>query len=154
MSPRPDSLALRDARLCWAGLTCLVLDCVKEHTALRNVSPRGLVASLVLAAILPTLAFYGAGSPIAAVNPTPVTIPPPTVAYTPAPQPFQEASPPAPNQQATPAPRLSAMPAAAPTPRLAAAPRAADRSRLMLALGGIVVVGGMLVGLIGILRSR
>jgi len=81
-------------------------------------------------------------------------MPPPTAAHTPALQPFQEARAPALAQQATPAPQLSATPAAVPTPRLAAAPPVADRSLMMLALGGVVVVGGLLVGLIGMLRSR
>jgi hypothetical protein len=120
----------------------------------RNVSSCGLVASLILAAILLTLALYRAGSPVAAASSTPVTMPPPAAAHTPAAQPFQEAGAPTLAQPATPAPQVSATPAAVPTPRSAAAPPAADRSLLILALGGVVVVGGLLVGLIGVLRSR
>ena len=121
---------------------------------MRNVSPRGLVTSLVLAAMLPTLVLFGAGSPIAAASSTPVTMPQSTAAHTPTPHPFQETGTPVLARQATPAAQLTPTSGAVPTPVPAAGPPAAARSRLILALGGVVVVGGMLVGLIGILRSR
>jgi hypothetical protein len=121
---------------------------------MRNVSPRGLVACLVLAATLPMLALFGAGSPIAAASSTLVTMPPPTAARTSTLQPFQETGTPVLARQATPAPQLNPTSGAVSTPVPVAAPTVAARSRLILALGAVVVVGGMLVGLIGMRRSR